>query len=64
MTLASRTATFAAVLVLGLALAFSMASTSQAQPLSQDIVTNGYYGYCGGHGPHGGSYGPYGGPHR
>ena len=64
MTLASRTATFAAALVLGLALTFGIASTSQAQPLPQDTVTNGYYGCRGGHGPHGGPYGPYGGPHR
>ncbi len=59
MTLVSRTATFAAALILGLALAFGVASTSQAQPLSQDSVINSYYGCCGGHGPYGG---PYGGP--
>ena len=47
MTLASRTATFSAALVLGLALTFGIASTSQAQPLSQHIVTHGYYGCCG-----------------
>lgn len=64
MTLASRTATFAAALVLGLALTFGIASTSQAQPLPQDTVTHGYYGCCGGYGPYGGPYGPYGGPHR
>lgn len=61
MTFASRTATFAAALVLGLALTFGIASTSQAQPLPQDTMTQGYYGCCGGHGPHGG---PYGGPYR
>lgn len=60
MTLISRTATFAAALVLGFALTFGIASTSQAQPLPQDSVTNSYYGCCGGHGPYGG---PYGGSH-
>lgn len=60
MTLVSRTTTFAAALVLGLALTFGVVSTSQAQPLPQDTVTNSYYGCCGGgHGPYGG---PYGGP--
>ena len=62
MTLVSRTATFATALMLSLALTFSLASTSQAQPMPQDIISHGYYGCCGGHGPYGGSYGPYGGP--
>lgn len=64
MALASRTVTFAAALVLGFALIFGLASTSQAQPLLQNITIQGYYGCGGGHGPHGGPYGSHGGPRR
>lgn len=55
MTFVFRTATFAATLVLGLALTFGIASTSQAQSLPQEIATNSYYSCCGGYGPYHGA---------